>query len=42
MTAARAGGPDGGALDPVARAAELRAEIAHHNERYHVCTTTPR
>ena len=27
---------DGGALDPVARAAELRAAIAHHNERYHV------
>ena len=26
----------GGTLDPVARAAELRAEIAHHNERYHV------
>jgi DNA ligase (NAD+) len=26
----------GGALDPVARAAELRGEIAHHNERYHV------
>ena len=26
---------DGGTLDPVARAADLRALIAHHNERYH-------
>ena len=26
----------GGSLDPVARAAELRALIVHHNERYHV------
>ena len=30
------GGADGGALDPVARAEILRAQIAHHNERYHV------
>ena len=36
MSGARAVGGDGGALDPVARAAELRAAIAHHNERYHV------
>ncbi|HUA96371.1 MAG TPA: NAD-dependent DNA ligase LigA [Acidimicrobiales bacterium] len=26
---------DGGGLDPVARSAELRDLIAHHNERYH-------
>jgi DNA ligase (NAD+) len=26
----------GGAVDPVARAADLRARIAHHNERYYV------
>ena len=26
---------DGGAVDPVARAEALRAEIAHHNQRYH-------
>ena len=30
------GALDGGALDPVARAEALRAQIAHHNERYHV------
>jgi DNA ligase (NAD+) len=29
-------GAGGGALDPVARAGALRAEIAHHDERYHV------
>ena len=27
---------EGGALDPVRRAGELRALITHHNERYHV------
>jgi DNA ligase (NAD+) len=32
MSASRSGG---GALDPVARAAELRTSIAHHNQRYH-------
>ena len=37
MTGTADGGqPDGGALDPVARAEVLRAQIAHHNERYHV------
>ena len=36
MSAARSAGGDGGTLDPVARAAELRATIAHHDERYHV------
>ena len=38
MSAVRSdrGAGDGGTLDPVARAAELRAEIAHHDERYHV------
>jgi DNA ligase (NAD+) len=38
MSGAPAGqaGAGGGALDPVARAGALRAEIAHHDERYHV------
>ena len=37
MTGTADGGqPDGGALDPVARAEVLRSQIAHHNERYHV------
>ncbi len=36
MSPARGGAGDGGALDPVDRAAELRARIAHHDERYHV------
>ena len=26
---------EGGTLDPVARAADLRAQVIHHNERYH-------
>ncbi len=33
---AAAAASGGGTLDPVARAGELRAEVAHHNERYHV------
>jgi len=33
---AAAGTSGGGALDPVGRAAALRALIAHHNERYHL------
>ncbi len=36
MSAGRRPGADGGSLDPVARAGELRTEIAHHDERYHV------
>ena len=36
MSATRTPATDGGTLDPVARVAELRATIAHHNERYHV------
>ena len=32
----KVGPSESGALDPTARAEELRALIAHHNERYHV------
>ena len=32
----KVGRSESGALDPTARAEELRALIAHHNERYHV------
>ena len=36
MEAAAGAQAGGGALDPVARTEALRAQIAHHNERYHV------